>query len=133
MGLGDEQDRFGSSPSSNRIEKVPPAGGGVAPGKQCPRIIKQYAQIAKAIRQARQDRRRRSPCRRSSISAGSDVSALCIDRTGRGNNRIQSKQKTKKSKKKREQSKKQQNTTQAKKQQRKQANTQTKKPIGLLY
>ena len=39
--------------------------------------------------QAKQDKpARRSPCRRSSISAGFDVSALCIDRTGRGNNRI---------------------------------------------
>ena len=93
MGLWDEQDRFGSFPSSIRTEKVPRAGGGLSPCEQSPRIIKQYAPIAKANRQARQARRRRSPCRRSSISAGFDVSALCIARTGRGNNRIHMTQK----------------------------------------
>lgn len=53
MGWGDEQDRFGCFPSSNRTEKVPPAGGGVAPCKQSPRIMIYYAPIAKAIRQSR--------------------------------------------------------------------------------
>ena len=39
MGLGDEQDRFGSFPSPNRTEKVPPAGGGVAPMQAMPAHI----------------------------------------------------------------------------------------------
>lgn len=56
MGWGDEQDRFGSFTSSIRTEKVPP-----------PRIIFYYAPIATAIRQARQARRRRFPCRRSAM------------------------------------------------------------------
>lgn len=63
----DEQDGFGSFPLPIRTEKVPPAGGGVAPCKQRPRIIKHYAQIATATGQARQARRRRSPCRRSAM------------------------------------------------------------------
>lgn len=45
--------------------KSTPGGGGVAPCKQSQRIIKQYAPIAKASRQAKQARRRRSPCRLS--------------------------------------------------------------------
>ena len=53
---GDEQDGFCPSIPSIRTEKVPP-----------PRIIKQYAPIATANRQARQARRRRSPCRRSAM------------------------------------------------------------------
>ena len=67
MGCWDEQDGFSSFPLSTRTEKVPPAGGDVAPCKQSPRIIKQYAPIAKANGQARQARRRRSPCRRSAM------------------------------------------------------------------
>ena len=65
--MGDEQDRFDCFPSSNRTEKVPPGGCGVAPCKQSPRIMIYYAPIATASRQARQARRRRSPCRRSAM------------------------------------------------------------------
>ena len=88
IGLGDEQDGFGSSPSSNRTEKVPPAGGDVAPCKQSPRIMIYYAPIAKATRQSRT-----SPqafplpafCYAFPVLL---FLAFCIDRTGRENNRI---------------------------------------------
>lgn len=63
-----------------------------------------YAPIAKAIRQSRT-----SPpgvplaAVPPLFSAGSDVSALCIDRTGRGNNRIHNNEKAKTSTRKEKQ------------------------------
>ena len=118
--LGDEQDGFGSFPSSIRTEKVPP-----------PRIIKQYAPIAKASKTSPAQAFPLPPfCYAFPVVL---FLASCIDRTGRKNNRIQTRKKTKKSKKKREQSKKQQNTTQAKKQQRKQASKKADRAIILKY
>ena len=93
-GWGDEQDRFGAFPSSNRTEKVPPAGGGVAPCKQCPRIIKHYAPITKASRQSTTSPAEALPlppfCYAFPVLL---FLPFCIDRTRRAFNRIQSKQK----------------------------------------
>lgn len=77
------------SPRQTVPKKYPRAGGGVAPCKQCPRIIKQYAPIATAIRQSKPSTAEAFPlpafCYAFPVLL---FLAFCIDRTGRKNNRI---------------------------------------------
>ena len=124
---GDEQDRFGSFPSSNRTEKVPTGGCGVAPSRISPRIMIYYAPTAKAIRQARQARRRRSPCRRSAMLCP----LCCFWRSAlpeQGAKTIAYNQSKKQRKAKRKESKARNNKTQ-----RKQRNSKGNKTSKAIY
>lgn len=82
MGLGDDARRCFTTKNkrvlgwARRILRFPlvkpyrkstPGGRWYTPGKQSPRIMIYYAPIAKAIKQAKQARRRRSPCWRSAM------------------------------------------------------------------
>lgn len=80
---------FPLSPRQTVPKKYPRAGGGVAPCKQSPSIIYQYAPIATAIRQSKPSTAEAFPlpafCYAFPVLL---FLAFCIDRTGRGNNRI---------------------------------------------
>ena len=84
------------SPRQTVPKKYPRAGGGLSPCKQSPRIMIYYAPTAKAIRQSRTSTAEAFPlppfCYALPVLL---FLPFCIARTGRKNNRIQSKQKTK--------------------------------------